>query len=58
MSDHLSCEHQLSGADISRIPGKSASLGAMILRGDRGITAAHAVRLGSHFGLPPGAFLS
>ena len=37
--------------------GKSLPLGPMILRGERKITANHAVRLGSHFGLRPDAFL-
>lgn len=54
---HLLEEHGLSGADLSRILGRSANLGPMILRGERKITAAHAVRLGKHFGLSSGAFL-
>ncbi|MEO5715366.1 MAG: transcriptional regulator [Luteolibacter sp.] len=55
---HLLSEHGLSGADLSRILGKSLPLGPMILRGERKITASHAVRLGSHFGLRPDVFLS
>lgn len=55
---HLAQEHDLSGAALSRILGKSASLGPMILRGERKITAEHAVRLGQHFGLRPDVFLS
>jgi antitoxin component HigA of HigAB toxin-antitoxin module len=47
----LTGEHGLTGADLSRILGRSASLGPMILRGERKITADHAVRLGKHFGL-------
>jgi HTH-type transcriptional regulator/antitoxin HigA len=54
---HLLDEHGLSGADLSRILGKSASLGPMILRGVRKITADHAVCLGKHFGLRADAFL-
>ena len=54
---HLLVEHGLAGASLSRILGKSASLGPMILRGDRKITADHAVRLGNHFKLRPDAFL-
>jgi antitoxin component HigA of HigAB toxin-antitoxin module len=54
---HLAGEHGLSGAGLSRILGRSASLGPMILRGDRKITADHAVRLGKHFGLRPDLFL-
>jgi len=55
---HLVQEHGLSGADLSRILGKSPSLGPMILRGERKITADHALRLGKHFGLRPDAFLA
>lgn len=54
---HLLAEHGLSGAGLSRILGKSTSLGPMILRGERKITADHAVRLGNHFRLRPDAFL-
>lgn len=56
--NHLVKEHGLSGADLSRLLGKSLPLGPMILRGERKITAEHAVRLGSHFGLRPDLFLS
>ena len=55
---HLVGEHGLSGAELSRILGKSAPLGRMILRGERKITASHAICLGKHFGLKPGVFLS
>ena len=54
---HLVAEHNLSGAGLSRIPGKSLTLGPMILRGERKITADHAVRLGSNFGLRADVFL-
>jgi HTH-type transcriptional regulator/antitoxin HigA len=54
---HLLDEHSLSGAGLSRILGKSASLGPMILRGERKITADHAVSLGRYFGLRPDVFL-
>lgn len=54
---HLLREHGLVGADLSRILGKSLPLGPMILRGERNITADHAVRLGRHFGLRADAFL-
>ena len=54
---HLVSEHGLSGADLSRILGKSLSLGPMLLRGERNITAAHALCLGRHFGLRPDVFL-
>lgn len=54
---HLLKEHGLAGADLSRILGKSLALGPMILRGERRITADHAVRLGSYFGLQADVFL-
>jgi antitoxin component HigA of HigAB toxin-antitoxin module len=50
-------EHGLSGAGLSRILGKAASLGPMILRGERKITADHAVCLGKYLGLRPDVFL-
>jgi len=54
---HILAEHSLTGADLSRILGKSLSLGPMILRGERKITAAHAIILGKHFGTRPDLFL-
>ena len=50
-------EHAMSGAGLSRLLGASRQLGPMILRGEREITAAHARALGTHFGLPAGAFI-
>jgi HTH-type transcriptional regulator/antitoxin HigA len=51
-------EHNLSGADLSRILGAgSRRLGAMVLAGDREITAAHARALGKHFHLSAGLFI-
>ena len=55
---HLANEHALTGAKISSILGKSAPLGRMILRGERKITADHAVCLGKHFGLRADVFIS
>ena len=54
---HLLDEHSLSGAALARILGKAASLGPMILRGERRITADHALCLGNYFGLPADVFL-
>jgi len=54
---HLLAEHSLTGADLSRILGKSLSLGPMIVRGERKITANHAITLGKHFGTRPDLFL-
>jgi len=57
MLRHLLDEHQMNGADLSRLLGGSRHLGPMILRGERSITANHARKLASHFGLQPGAFI-
>ncbi len=57
MLKHLLENHELSGADLSRLLGVSPMLGPMILRGERQITAAHARKLGEKFGLPPGVFI-
>jgi HTH-type transcriptional regulator / antitoxin HigA len=46
---HLMAEHDMSGADLSRILGGSRNLGAMILRGDRNLTLAHIRKLAAHF---------
>ena len=55
---HLAAEHQLSGSAVARILGKSEQMGRMILRGERSITAQHAICLGKYFNLRPDAFLS
>lgn len=54
---HLLENHDLNGADLSRLLGASRQLGPMILRGERSITAEHARALGAHFGLPAGTFI-
>lgn len=54
---HLLEEHELSASDLSRILGVSRHLGAMILRGERAITADHARVLGAHFGVAAGVFI-
>ena len=53
----LLAEHQMSGADLSRLLGASRSLGPMILRGERSLTAEHARLLGTHFCVDPGVFI-
>ena len=53
----LTEENRLSGTALSEILGGSRLLGAMILRGERRITADHARSLGAHFAVDPGAFL-
>lgn len=50
-------DHGLSGADLSRMLGASRSLGPMILRGERSLTAEHARVLRAHFYVDPGVFI-
>ena len=50
-------EHGMSGAELSRLLGASRSLGPMILRGERSLTAHHARLLGEHFKVDPGVFI-
>lgn len=50
-------DYGLSKTDLSRILGKSLSLGSMILSGQRKITKEHARRLGRYFDMQPEAFL-
>ena len=57
MLEHLLAEHGLSATDLSRLLGSHRTLGPMILRGERSITAEHARALGRHFGLPAGVFI-
>ncbi len=54
---HLMNEHQMSGADLSRLLGGSRQLCPMILRGERSITADHARALSAHFGIGVEAFI-
>ena len=49
-------DHGLSGGDIGRLLG-SRQLGNAILRGDRKISKAHALKLGEHFHIDAGIFL-
>ncbi len=57
MLKHLMAEHDMSGADLSRLLCGSRQLGPMILRGERSITADHARKLAAHFGLGVEAFI-
>jgi HTH-type transcriptional regulator/antitoxin HigA len=54
---HLLKEHELSGADLSRILGGSRNLGAMILRGERNLTLAHIRKLAAYFKVSAELFL-
>jgi HTH-type transcriptional regulator/antitoxin HigA len=50
-------ERGMTGKDLSRILGASRNLGAMILRGDRGLTARHIRALAAHFNVPASLLL-
>jgi antitoxin component HigA of HigAB toxin-antitoxin module len=54
---HLMTEHEMNGAQLSRILGGSRNLGAMILRGDRNLTLAHVRKLAAHFNVSPELFI-
>jgi HTH-type transcriptional regulator / antitoxin HigA len=54
---HLLADHELTGADLSRILGGSRNLGAMILRGERKLTLGHVRRLAKHFNVSPELFI-
>lgn len=54
---HLMDEHGMSGADLSRLLGASRTLGPMILRGERALTADHARILGKRFKVDAGVFI-
>jgi|SRR6185437_2456067 len=54
---HLMAEHDMTGADVSRILGGSRNMGAMILRGDRNLTLAHIRKLSAHFKVSPELFI-
>jgi HTH-type transcriptional regulator/antitoxin HigA len=47
--------HDMNASDLGRVLG-NRSLGAAILRGDRAISKANAIKLGDHFEMSPGAF--
>ena len=55
---HLLENNRMSGADLSRLLGASRTLGPMILRGEREITAEHARILAKRFVMNPGAFIA
>ena len=45
-------ERGMTGKDLSRVLGASRNLGAMILRGERRLTADHIRTLAAHFNVP------
>ena len=55
---HLLQEHGLNGADLSRLLGSHRTLGPMILRGERKLTAEHVRVLSSYFGVSADLFLA
>ena len=55
---HLLENNRMCGADLSRLLGASRTLGPMILRGEREITAEHARILAKRFVMNPGAFIA
>lgn len=55
---HLLEEQGLNGADLSRLLGSHRTLGAMILRGERKLTAEHIRILSAHFCVSADLFLS
>jgi HTH-type transcriptional regulator/antitoxin HigA len=55
---HLLSEHEMSGADLSRLLGAHRTLGPMILRGERKLTIDHIRALCEHFGVSPNLLLS
>jgi HTH-type transcriptional regulator/antitoxin HigA len=55
--ESLLTDHEMNGADLSRLLGASRALGPMILRGERALTVQHARLLGRHFKIDPGVFI-
>jgi HTH-type transcriptional regulator/antitoxin HigA len=49
-------EHGMNGSDLGRLLG-CRTLGAAILRGDRGLSRKHILALARHFRVDPGVFL-
>jgi HTH-type transcriptional regulator / antitoxin HigA len=54
---HLLEQHTMSAADLSRLLGGSRNLGAMILRGERGLTTEHIAKLAKRFAVSPALFI-
>jgi antitoxin component HigA of HigAB toxin-antitoxin module len=55
---HLLAEHRMTGADLSRILEAHRTLGPMILRGERKLTADHLRTPSAHFGVSADLFLA
>ena len=50
-------ENKLNASDLSRILGSERTLGAKILRGERGLTVEHMKKLALRFAVEPGIFV-
>lgn len=55
---HLMEEQGMKGADLSRLLGSHRTLGSMILRGERKLTAEHVRILSAHFRVSADLFLA
>jgi antitoxin component HigA of HigAB toxin-antitoxin module len=55
---HLLAENGMSGGDLSRLLGAHRTLGPMILRGERKLTAKHMRILSAHFSVSADLFLA
>ncbi len=53
----LLVENGLNATDLSRLLGVDRTLGAKILRGERGLTVEHMKKLGRRFAVAPGLFI-
>jgi HTH-type transcriptional regulator/antitoxin HigA len=54
---YLLQENGLNASDLSRILGVDRTLGAKILRGERGLTIEHMKKLARRFAIDPGVFV-
>ena len=54
---HLLDSHGMSAADLARLLDVHRTLGAMILRGERGLTLNHVRTLSRHFGVSADMFV-
>ena len=54
---HLLDAHNMTAADLARLPGVHRTLGAMILRGERQSTLAHVRVLATHFSVSADLFV-
>ena len=55
--EHLLRENGMNGADLARLLGVHASMGAKILRGERALTVDHLRKLAARFKVSPQLFM-